>query len=262
MAPDQSTHQLFITLAELSSSGSKVLSRLSNCGLRYPRGKEAREGILDLLDQWEGTHRYLVTHNKGWATKNCDTFVIGSSTVLGERKVLFLDQGSSRTSAPTEVGDIAAWKHSVSERCVGNPVLTSAVSLAFAGPLLQVLEVDSFGLHLRGASSCGKSTALNAAMSVWGGPEKMSTWRTTANTLEAMASDMISRLLALDKLAVVTGKDAFDAVYTLGNGQEKRRPTANWSSAPSLNWCVGILSSGEISLAEKIAESGQKIMTG
>ena len=260
--PDQSTHRLFITLAELSGQAGKVLGRLSDNGLRYPRGKVAREGILDLLDKWEGANRFLITHKKGWASPTCDAFVVDSSHILGTRDVFFMGHTDTRNSAPSQRGDITSWKTSVARKCVGNPVLLSAVSLAFCGPLLDILEIDSFGLHLRGSSSCGKSTALNTAISVWGGPEKMSTWRTTANALEATASNMNSTLLALDELGLVTGKDAFDPVYTLGNGQGKRRANASGTAAPSMNWRVPILSSGEITLADKIAESGQKIMTG
>jgi putative DNA primase/helicase len=260
--PDQSTHRLFITLAELSGPAGKVLGRLSDNGLRYPRGKVAREGILDLLDKWEGANRFLVTHKKGWASPTCDAFVVDSSYTLGTRDVFFMGHTDTRSTVPSASGDIKFWKTSVAQKCVGNPILLSAVSLAFCGPLLDILEIDSFGLHLRGSSSCGKSTALNTAMSVWGGPEKMSTWRTTANALEATASNMNSTLLALDELGLVTGKDAFDAVYTLGNGQGKRRANATGNAAPSMNWRVPILSSGEITLADKIAESGQKVMTG
>jgi uncharacterized protein (DUF927 family) len=44
-----------------------------------------------------------------------------------------------------------------------------AISAAFAGPLLNLIDAESGGFHLRGASSIGKTTALVLAGSVWGG---------------------------------------------------------------------------------------------
>ncbi len=255
-------HRLFLSSSDLAGSTSKMLSLLSEHGMSFSRERAARNGVLDLLEAWKGSERFLITQKRGWASSECDAFVLDSTTIIGDRGVFYTGQSPAGSSIGTTRGDIAIWKSTVAEKCVGNPILMSAVSLAFCGPLLDILEIDSFGLHLRGSSSSGKSTALAAAVSVWGGPDRMSSWLTTANALEATATSMNSTLLALDELGQVSGKDAFDAAYILGNGRGKRRSNASGQGTPSASWRVPVLSSGELTLAEKISESGQKAMTG
>lgn len=260
--PDGSEHRLFLSLALIASSTNKILGHLSEHGMDFSRARTARSGFLDLLSAWKGTDRFLVTNNVGWASKACDAFVLDNSAIIGNPKVFYTGHAFSGRSGKLAQGDIKTWKSAVAEKCVGNPVLLSAVSLAFCGPLLDLLEIDGFGLHLRGSSSSGKSTALAAAVSVWGGPDRMSSWLTTANALEVTATSMNSTLLALDELGQVSGKDAYDAAYQLGNGRGKRRANASGHGTPSASWRVPVLSSGELTLSEKISESGGKPMTG
>lgn len=54
--------------------------------------------------------------------------------------------------------------------CVGNHRLTFVVSVAFAGPMLNMLGHESGGFHLYGDSSGGKTTHLQVAASIYGGP--------------------------------------------------------------------------------------------
>jgi uncharacterized protein (DUF927 family) len=58
--------------------------------------------------------------------------------------------------------------------------------------LASLVGEDSGGFHLRGASSSGKTTALNAAASVWGDPDNYTRlWRSTVNGLEGLAYIMM-----------------------------------------------------------------------
>ena len=108
----------------------------------------------------------------------------------------------------------------------------AAVSLALAGPLLEPLGLDSFGLHLRGASSSGKTTALRVAASVWGGPGVLTTWRSTSNGLEGMAALRNSTMLALDELGQATAAEVGEVVYMFANGQGKARARRSGAARP------------------------------
>ena len=92
---DGTSHRLFMTMADLASSPSKVLGRLSDHGLRFARGKTARDGILDLISRWETQDRFLVTNKTGWASRTCDAFVLDSSRILGNPKVHFMSDTAS-----------------------------------------------------------------------------------------------------------------------------------------------------------------------
>lgn len=100
-------------------------------------------------------------------------------------------------------GTVQAWKERVSALCVGNSRLTFSVACAFAGALLRPSGTASGGFHLYGGASCGKTTALKVAASVFGGPASLQGWRTSGNALEAIAAQHSDTLLTLAELSSV-----------------------------------------------------------
>ena len=71
-----------------------------------------------------------------------------------------------------------------------------------------------------------------------------------------------SMVLILDELAEVDPREAGVSAYMLSNGQGKTRAGRDGVARPSATWKVAILSSGEISLADKMAEGGKRAMAG
>ena len=69
-------------------------------------------------------------------------------------------------------------------------------------------------------------------------------------------------VLILDELGQVAPQDAGDIAYTLGNGQSKARMTRQGSARPASNWRLLFLSTGEIGLAEHVAQAGEQIRAG
>jgi putative DNA primase/helicase len=137
-----------------------------------------------------------------------------------------------------------------------------ALSHAFTGPLLSVLDRDGGGFHLRGASSSGKTKILRAATSVWGGPSFMQSWRSTDNGLEGVAAACSHSLLVLDELHQVDPKVAGEVTYMLANGRGKSRSSAGGRNQVTQCWTVPVLSSGEISLEAHMASGGRSIKEG
>lgn len=100
-------------------------------------------------------------------------------------------------------GTLAEWQRGVAALAPGNDLLTISIALAFAGPLLDVVGMRSFGAHLAGPSRTGKTTLARAAASVWGPPEtggQIRTWRATANGLEGAAAERNDNMLLLDEI--------------------------------------------------------------
>jgi putative DNA primase/helicase len=124
------------------------------------------------------------------------------------------------------------------------------------------LGLENGMLHFRGGSSSGKSTLLYAAASVWWAPEGVRRWRSTDNGLEGIAERANSMLLALDELAEIDGSAADKAVYMLGNGQGKSRAKSNGQLGQAAHWQLMMLSSGEISLRQKLQEAGRTAQAG
>lgn len=157
-------------------------------------------------------------------------------------------------------GTVESWQENVALYAVGNSRLGLALCVAFAAPLLYPSSSESGGFHFRGGSSTGKTTALYVAGSAWGGGGIrgfIRTWRATSNGLEGVAALHCDALLCLDEIGQVDGRDAGQIAYMLANGQGKSRAGRSGEARPAAEWRLLFLSSGEVGLADKIAEDGR-----
>jgi uncharacterized protein (DUF927 family) len=137
------------------------------------------------------------------------------------------------------------------------------LSAAFAGPLADVAGEESGGIHLRGGSSSGKTTALKVAASVWGDPNSYPRlWRATANGLEGLAALHNDGLLILDELSQIDPREAGEAAYLLANGQGKARASRTGAARQAARWRLLFLSAGEESLTALMARAGRTANAG
>ncbi len=121
------------------------------------------------------------------------------------------------------------------------------------------MKEEPLGINFFGSSSTGKSTLLKAAGSVWGGGGRsgfVQSWKSTNNGLEALAKAHSATCLCLDELAELDAHGASETIYFLINGQGKSRADRLGEARPRATWRMPILSSGEITLEEKIKEGG------
>ena len=112
------------------------------------------------------------------------------------------------------------------------------------------------GFHYHGLSQKGKTTALQVAASVVGC--EMNTWRTTDNGLEGLAEERCDSLLILDEMAQADAHAAGKIAYMIANGAGKGRAAQNGDAKQIKRWRTLLLSSGEITLADKMNEAGVK----
>lgn len=260
---DGKVHLRAIPARMFAGDGAELRAVLLDLGLNLASGRAAREALMDLLQRWKPPARAIAADRLGWADDRCTTFLCGDGRVIGADDVVYQsDHFPTSAAEMTAAGTTERWRETVAEQCAGNPLMIVAVSLAFAGPLLEPLGLHGGGLHLRGASSRGKSTVQRVAVSVWGAPDFMHSWRATANGLEGVAAACNGTLLALDELGEVSGRDAGAAAYMLANGTGKSRANRAGMVRATVHWRVMILSSGEISLADKMAEAGGRVAAG
>ncbi|WP_157851844.1 DUF927 domain-containing protein [Rhodobacter capsulatus] len=183
--------------------------------------------------------------------------------MIGAQKVLpMLAEGHGPSRHLTELGTVASWRASIGENCRNNPLMILAVSLALSGPLLAVLNADGGGLHFRGTSSSGKTTLLRIAASVWGSRGLIGQWRATSNGLEGTAKALNDMVLALDEIAEIAPRALHEAIYMLANGRAKSRMTKDATLAEAASWRLALISSGEISVEEKLKEARLDAMIG
>jgi len=251
----------------LAGDGAELRARLLDMGLSISTSPAARAKLAEYLQTRRPSELATSTERAGWhaSGESGAVFVLPRRTISapnapGERVIFQSDSGTE--SNFKQRGDVAAWRERVGALCRGNSRLTFAVSAAFAAPLLRLAGVDSGGFHLRGDSSCGKTTALRVAASVFGPPAYLQRWRSTANALESIAAQHCDSLLILDELAQVDPREAGEAAYMLANEQSKARATRNGGARQRLSWRLLFLSAGEVGLADHLAEAGRRPRAG
>jgi putative DNA primase/helicase len=161
-----------------------------------------------------------------------------------------------------QAGTLQAWQETIACLCVGNSRLLLAVSMGFAAVLLSPLGIEGGGIHLRGASSEGKTTVALVGASVWGEPGRVEHWRATANGLEGVAAAHNDNLLLLDELKEIDPREAGSVAYMLSNGAGKPRGRPEGGIGPRLTWTLLFLSTGEVSLAQHVEAAGHRVHAG
>jgi uncharacterized protein (DUF927 family) len=211
-----------------------------------------------LLDQ-RPAEVFSTTCRPGWHESGA--FVLPGRTI-GSDKVRY--QASARGQNLFRVrGSLDGWKTEVAAKCEGNPVLTLAIGCALAGPLLSLVGVLGGGVHLVGDSSSGKSLAQLIGSSVWGDPGIFAaSWDMTKGGLEIEASSRNDTMLPLDEIKRADPKRVQEMAYSLANGQGKGTMTRDREARGKLSWRLLALSSGERSLSEHAAISGNAAHAG
>lgn len=195
----------------------------------------------------------------GW----CGASYVLPDDVIGPSAAAVIFQSGDRGhDEHTKAGTLEGWRSEIAARAVGNPLLMLALSVAFAGPLLGKCNAEGGGIHFVGDSSTGKTTAIEAACSVWGGTNFRRSWRATANGIEGAAALFNDCLLALDEISECDPRDIGAIVYSLGNGRGKQRASRSGNARSVTRWRCVILSSGERTIATAMAEGGRSIKAG
>ncbi len=160
-------HEWAMPASSLAGDLIEVRSRLLDGGLTISSAR----GVAALLSEYIQTAaietRMLCVSRLGW---HGDSFVLANETIgpAGAERVLFQTQHESENYFGV-AGSITDWRENVGQLCAGNSRLVMAVSCAFAGPVLSLVGAESGGIHLVGATSTGKSTALVVCGSCMGG---------------------------------------------------------------------------------------------
>ena len=198
------------------------------------------------------------TSKVGWY-QNC--FVLPDEAIGAEDGLVVLQSLDCLGDLYQTNGTLEGWQE-LARLCAGNSRFTFALCAAFTGPLLKLAGLEGGGFSFEGASSCGKTTCLQIAASVWGSPSHVRTWRTTSNGLESVAALHNDGLLVLDEVGQATGRDLAEISYMLANGSGKVRAGKAGGARQSASWRLLFLSSGELGLADKLREDGLKSRAG
>ena len=198
----------------------------------------------------------------GWAGTDFKAFVLPDEVIGPRAPAVTYQSGERGHDEYTRAGTLEGWQAGIAAMAVGNPLLVLALSAAFAGPVLARCNVESGGIHYIGDSSTGKTTAIEAGCSVWGGANFRRSWRATGNGMEGVAALFNDSLLALDEISECDPREVGAIVYALGNGRGKQRASRTGTARAVSRWRCSVLSSGERTIATTMAEGGHRIKAG
>lgn len=244
----------------LKGDGTDLRGELLYMGLELD--PVARHLLPQYIQHRTPKMRIRCTEQTGWAGGGCMAFVLPDVVIGPDAADVVYQSGDRGNDEYTIGGTLAGWQTGIAAQSIGNPLLTLSICTAFAGPVLARCNAESGGIHLVGESSTGKSSAVDAARSVWGGPGYKRSWRTTSNGLEGVAALFNDCLLALDEISECDPKDVGAIVYSLGNGRGKQRASRTGSARQVKTWCCSVISSGEVTIGTKMAEDGYRIKAG
>ncbi len=247
-------------MAMLAGDGNELRAALLAQGVEID--PEARNGLSRYLQGRTPSRRMRCALQTGWADAGFRAFVLPDEVIgAGSGGVVF-QSGEADGNEYTTGGTLDGWRDGVAALAAGNPVLMLALCAAFAGPVLARCNAESGGVHFVGDSSTGKTTALQAACSVWGGDGYRRSWRATANGMEGAAAMFNDGLLALDEISECDPRDIGAIVYSLGNGRGKQRASRTGTARTVTRWRCCIVSTGETTIEAAMQEGGHRVKAG
>ncbi len=261
-------HQWAIPRRLIHRPGNEIAEELEHAGLSCGPDSRAHELLKRFVGGVKVARLLRCVTRTGWhQSEDAPVFVLpgGEAFGRGSADTILQADHAGTDAAYRAAGTLRDWQGEVATLAVGNDRLALFLAAAFAGPLLDVLGEPSGGVHLVGNSRTGKSTAAVMAASVWGRPTadaQMRQWRGTANGLEGTAAETADALLILDEMGQADGREVGDVVYMLANEAGKQRASRTGAARRRQSWRVLFLSTGEITLAQKMGEAGKKVMAG
>ena len=258
LTPDRTITTLILGKEKLTTRNREALGLLQGHGMTFVPFDEKE--VVALLQSWQPQARLVSVATLGWDA-GLKMFVMPDGVVATAASVKDRYVYTGREKPCGRSGSMAGWQAEVSAMCVGNPHLVFGVSLALAGPLLEVLGLDGAVFHLHGATSLGKSAGLRVANSVWRS-ETLPSWKTTSNGLEGRLAQANGTFLGMDELPQEPHAQFAADLYTMGNGVGTQRAVRSGSADRLATWKMFTMSTGEHDLATVLGSIGKERQGG
>lgn len=254
--PDGIQHELSIPLSLLQGDGAEVRRVLAVDGLDISPQPKMRYAMLRYIAEAHCPMRAWGVEKTGWYRCSDGYAFVLPDCSIGTTKEIIRLQFKSTSQAYRLAGTAEQWRSEVAALCSGNSRCILALCTGFASMMLEFAGLESGGINIKGISSTGKTTALIAAASIFGGHNYINRWRATTKGLESLAAMHNDTLLILDELAQVDPKEAGEIAYLLANGQGKQRSSQTGAAKQRQSWRLLFLSAGEIGLVQHMAQGG------
>ena len=261
---DGNPRALDFNRADMAKMGAAdIRSRLFGAGLRAEGDGE--HVAVAILKAAMPDKVVTVVSRAGWHfLPGGPIFATPAGEVFGaDSRALELAIGARLPPHAAKAGTLEGWQDAVSAALAveGCPHWTLGVLGGFAGPIVALCGLDTSGINLSGATSIGKTTAQQLAVSSWSSPRitdggLLRSMRSTENAVEVPAQASHGTVLALDEMAHADGKAIGRTIYSLAGNVGKGRMRADATMRRSYQWSTFVILSGETSLEEKVRGDG------
>ncbi len=273
---DGQVREKTIRQARLHEQSTSLAQELADEGLYIQPGKETH--LKNYLALSKPDLVLQSVSRLGWSKDSAGkpVFARPDATITDgtnkQEKIIFQPASYCPTiGSMTSKGDLAGFRKGVVERTQGQPIILFYMFASLAAPLLKYAGVETGGFHIYGLSTGGKTTALQVSASVWGNgsdpqlePENAfcQTWRATSNGLEGIADAHNDCVLCLDEIGKYEGDNFGGLIYDILGGKGKTRMTAEASAKEPKHWRFLMLSTGEMSVQDRIKQDGKPVKDG
>ncbi len=237
-------------------------ARMRRGGLSVTTSNTLRAHLGNHMQRSGDDRVWRVVSRSGWQH---GAYVLPNADVVGNPvDQVFFNGRSASANAYRVSGSADEWREQVGTLAQGNICMMLGVACSLAAPLLDLVEADSFGVHLFGNSGTGKTTIGMVANSVWGHPEELKlSWYSTALGLANEAAAHNDGLMSLDEIGQSTKpKDVATSAYALFNGVGKIQGAKDGGNREAMRWRVLALSTGEKDLETFLYEAGERVHAG
>lgn len=264
---DGNTHQEIISQADLEGEAKDVRRMLADGGLRLKSKSGSIDYLIDYLRSCAPDRRFIIVDRLGWhKNKDGKLFFALKDKVIGQsqEEIIFNSTAPDEALPALEVsGTAEEWRDNVANLCNYSTRATLGVCMAFAAPMARLLDVPTFGIHLKDKTSRGKSTVACIASSVYGRfSSYKKSWQGTQTGMEGLAYNYNDLLLPLDEISNIDPKDVSNVIYAIGNEVDKNRGAKNGLNRTTKTWREVVLSTGEETVTEMLRKANLKAQAG
>ncbi|MEK5199621.1 DUF927 domain-containing protein [Staphylococcus sp. FSL H8-0121] len=151
-------------------------------------------------------------------------------------------------------GTLNSYSKNVFNQIKNLPMVMVMLYASLGSVLLREFGLQPFIVEISGSTSTGKTFTLNLVSSVWGTSELITTWGSTKNSIEAMASFLNSFPMFKDDTRNTNPKFVANATYNFSSGESKSRSNINLTLNAKKEWRNIMLSTGEASISNMADE--------
>lgn len=151
-------------------------------------------------------------------------------------------------------GTLNSYSENVFNKIKDFPIVMAMLYASLGSVLLREFGLQPFIVEISGSTSTGKTFTLNLVSSVWGTSDLITTWSSTKNSIEAMASFLNSFPMFKDDTRNTNPKFVANATYNFSSGESKSRSNINLTLNAKKEWRNILLSTGEASISNMADE--------